>query len=98
MLFVMRFTDHQDRQWVREEHLEAHIAWLGARQGCVLAAGSLRSAPAQNPIGALWIVEADSKAEAETIYMSDPFWINGLRQEVEVLHWSKAFPNQKVSI
>lgn len=44
-----------------------------------------------NPVGAFWIVEAESKNQVYEMYKSDPFWTSGMRENVEVYHWSKAF-------
>ncbi len=98
MLFVIRFTDYQDRKLVRDENLEAHISWLAARKDTISVAGSLRENLGENPVGALWVVEASTKEEVENLYKSDPFWVSGLRKEVEILHWSKAFPDQQVLV
>ena len=93
MLFIVRFTDHVGLAQVRQQHLSAHLAWLAERQSHILVAGSLRPTPDAVPVGALWIVEAPSASEASALFETDPFWQQGLRQGVEVLHWSKAFPD-----
>lgn len=98
MLFMLRFSDKPGTQHIRRQHLAAHIAWLAERQQQIKVAGSLRHAPGENPVGALWVVEAPDKATAEACYASDPFWLHGLRESVEVLHWSKAFPDQTTEI
>ena len=85
-------------QEVRKRHLDAHISWLAERKQSVLVAGSLRAEPDTDPIGAFWVVKAQSKADAEMLFSSDPFWTNGLRESVEVLQWSKAFPNDQTLI
>lgn len=46
------------------------------------------------PKGGLWIVEAESKDSVHQLMQTDPFWTCGLRQRVEVLHWSKALDQQ----
>lgn len=98
MLFVIRFTDYQDMRLVREANLELHISWLADRKYIILVAGSLRQEPGSNPVGAFWVVEANIKAEVQELYKSDPFWVSGLRKEVEILHWSKAFPDRQVLV
>jgi len=91
MLFIVRFTDKPNSLSIREQYLQAHIFWLDERRNSILVAGSLRDEPNSNPIGAFWVVEADSKNKVHEIYKSDPFWISGMREKVEVYHWSKAF-------
>lgn len=94
MLFVIRFTDKPESREIREKYLESHIAWLDERRQSIRVAGSLREEPDSNPVGAFWVVEASDKAEAEDLFKSDPFWANGLRESFEILHWSKAFPDE----
>lgn len=98
MLFVIRFVDEPNKQEVRKQHLDAHISWLAERKQSVLVAGSLREEPNTDPIGAFWVVKAQTKADVETLFISDPFWTNGLRESVEILHWSKAFPDEQTLI
>ena len=98
MLFAVRFTDKPDRIDVREQFLQAHIDWLEAHRSTILVGGSLRENPDDQPIGGLWIVEAASRMAIEELILSDPFWQQGLRQKYEILHWSKAFADRKVSV
>lgn len=90
MLFAVIFTDKPGHGELRAEHLDAHIAWVAGQEASVLVAGSLRSEPGEVPKGGLWIVEASSKAAVLELMKSDPFYTCGLREKVEVLHWSKA--------
>ena len=98
MLFVIRFTDKPDSQTIRKQYLDAHVSWLDKRRESVLVAGSLREELNSNPVGAFWVIEAKSKSEAAEIFKSDPFWINGMREKVEIYHWSKAFPEEKAQV
>jgi len=98
MRFVARFVDRPDRLEIRKQLLAAHLEWLDAHRSIVLVAGSLRPDPDAAPVGALWIVEAGSKAEIEELLEGDPFWRNGLRQSCEILLWSKAFPDREAAV
>ena len=98
MLFILRFTDKSGSESIRQQQLEAHIAWLDARRDSILVAGSLRENPEATPVGACWVVEAGSRAEVEKLYQSDPFWRSGMRAGAEILHWSKAFPDEKTLV
>lgn len=95
MLFVIRFVDNPNMKEVREQYLDAHISWLAERRQSILIAGSLRVEPNSHPIGAFWVVEAESKVDVKKLFVSDPFWMNGLRESVEILHWSKAFEDEQ---
>jgi uncharacterized protein YciI len=98
MLFMVRFTDKPDGFALRQQHLAAHIAWLDRYQEVVLVGGSLRTEPDAAPLGGLWIVEAHSRAEIMQLMASDPFMLFGLREGVEILHWSKAFSERKTLV
>lgn len=98
MLFIVRFTDNPERLAVRKEFLPAHLEWLKKHGDTVRVAGSLRPETDAAPVGAVWVVEAKGKKEIEALLLSDPFWVNGLRLGVEILHWFKAFPESKVAI
>jgi uncharacterized protein YciI len=98
MLFIVRFTDKPECLSTRKQFLPKHLLWLEQHQQTILVAGSLRPEADAAPIGAFWIVEARSKAEVESIFLTDPFWVHGLRQSVEILLWSKAFPDRRVPV
>lgn len=90
MLFAVLFTDKPGHGALRAGNLQAHIDWVADHQEVVLVAGSLRTEPGAVPKGGLWIVEAPSREAVLELMQSDPFYTCGLRQAVEVLHWSKA--------
>ena len=75
-----------------------HLRYLEERCEQVLVGGSLREDPAQEPLGGLWIIEASDRREAEKLCHGDPFWIQGLRKSVTILHYSKAFPDRKTPV
>ena len=98
MLFAVIFTDKPGHGEVRAANLQAHIEWLEQNKDIVPIGGSLRHEPSEVPKGGLWVAEADSKAQIEALLKSDPFFIAGLRQSYEILHWSKANGERKVLI
>ena len=97
MLFIARFTDKPGIAERRAELLQAHFDWL-ASNNRVLVAGSLRATADGDSLGGLWIIEADSKADAEAAFQTDPFFANGLRASVELFHYIKANPDRKVTL
>ena len=98
MLFAVIFKDKPDRADLRERNLEAHVVWLNEHRAKILIAGSLRENPNVTPLGGLWVVEEESKKAVTQLLSSDPFFTCGLRQDVQVLHWNKAFPGRKVAV
>jgi len=98
MLFILRFTNHPERVNLLSKYYPAHVEWLKQHESVILVPGALRTEPDATPIGGLWIVRADSRAEVEALFETDPFWVNGLRQGYELLYWSKAFPDKTVPV
>jgi uncharacterized protein YciI len=98
MLFIIRFTNKPELSELVGKYYPAHVEWLRERDSVILVAGALRTEPNTSPVGGLWIVRADSKAEVEALFQTDPFWVQGLRQSYEVLYWSKAFPDKIVPV
>lgn len=98
MLFAVIFTDKPDYSALRNEHLQAHIEWIDQNKAAVLVAGSLRVELHDTPKGGLWIVEAESKSSVMHIMASDPFYTCGLRESIEVLHWSKALEHHQALV
>ena len=90
MLFAVIFTDKPNHGSLRAANLDAHIEWVAANGQTVLVAGSLRAELGETPKGGLWIVEAPSKEAVLDLMKTDPFYTCGLREGVDVLHWSKA--------
>ena len=98
MLFIARFHDKPGIAERRAELLEEHFAWLNANKDRVLLAGSVRTDVGGESLGGLWIIEAESKADAESVYQGDPFFANGLRSNVEVFHYVKANADRPVTL
>jgi uncharacterized protein YciI len=98
MLFAVLFTDRPDYAQVRVDHLQAHIDWLDRHKNVIQVGGSLRREPSETPKGGLWIARADSKQIIDELLQTDPFYLAGLRQSYEILHWSKANSERQVLI
>ena len=98
MLFAVIFTDKTGHGEVRAANLQAHIEWLEQNKDVVPIGGSLRKELGETPRGGLWIAEAGSKHQIEELLKTDPFFIAGLRESYEILHWSKANAQRKAPI
>ncbi len=98
MLFVILFKDKAHQSELRSRLLPEHIAWLEQHKDKIPVGGSLRKTPEDLPQGGMWLAEAESKQEIESLLKTDPFFVQGLRESYEILHWSKANPARKVWI
>ncbi len=98
MLFIARFNNNPEKLGQLSQLYPVHVQWLKEHESMILVAGAVRTEPDAPPIGGVWIVRAESKAEVEALFRTDPFWVNGLRQGYEILYWSKAFPDKTVPV
>ncbi len=97
MLFVARFSDKPGVAERRTALMQDHFAWLRGNDQ-VLVAGSIRHELDGESLGGLWLIEADSKEDAEAAFQDDPFFANGLRAGFELYHFVKANADRKIPI
>lgn len=97
-LFAAIFEDRADPDAIRAAHEAAHLAWLDRHRAAVRMAGALRPASGATPTGGLWLIEASDIEEARRICEEDPFFRAGLRTSYRLLHWSRGFPKEPVTI
>lgn len=95
MLHIVRFQDKPGTQEIRNAYMDAHLDWVSKNRSFVLLAGSMRDAPGVPPVGGLWIVDAGNKDDVMKKIKTDPFWINGVREGVEVFFWGMASDDMK---
>jgi uncharacterized protein YciI len=97
-LFAAIFEDRADPEAIRAANEAAHLAWLDRHRAEVRIAGALRPEAGAMPTGGLWIIEAKDMEEARRICEDDPFFRAGLRTGYRLLHWSRGFPKEPVTI
>lgn len=68
----------------------AHLEYLEANLGILLAAGAKLSDGGE-PLGALYIVDCETRAEAEAFMAAEPYFRNGLCGSVTYSSWRKAY-------
>ena len=91
MLYAVLFEDDAKLAVeLRRQHMPSHLSFLERNAARIRAAGPLR-APAGDPAGGLWLVEADSPEAVDALVKVDPFWSTGLRRSVRILIWSQVF-------
>lgn len=93
MPWIILSEDHPERRHLRDDEalMQAHIAHERALEDKILAAGSTRSDDGETPTGGLLILDVETRAEAEACFNADPFTQAGLRRNVVIKRWFKAF-------
>jgi uncharacterized protein len=74
----------------RDEHRPRHVEFLREQfnDGRLVKSGPF--GPQEDP-GALLIIDADSKADAEALMDRDPFYLNGLVEQRSIRQWNVVF-------
>jgi uncharacterized protein YciI len=84
------FTDNPGASAVREAQREAHFDYLARHADRILLAGGLRPGVDEYWSGGLWIIEAETRADAVQLCEEDPFFVHGLRSGYQLALWGRA--------
>jgi uncharacterized protein len=91
------FEDLPGMASVRRERENLHFDYLGRNRDKILIGGGLREVPKGAFIGALWVLETESREEAVRLIEQDPYFQSGQRR-YRLLVWGKAFENIPVTL
>ena len=83
-LFVCK--DGPDTPPLREAHLFGHLDQIEAHNAAYRVAGPIRDEPDGPIVGSVFLVEADTKADAESFMAGDPYISSRMYASVEVFH------------
>lgn len=92
MHFAIVCLDKPDHGAVRTDNRPAHIEYLKAHAGQMLAVGPMLDGDGGSPLGSLLIMEFDDMAAAKNFAEADPYAKAGLFASVDIHHWRKVFP------
>lgn len=93
MPYVIETWDKPDSVELRMSVRPEHIAFLKANTAKLLGAGAKLSDDGQTMLGTIYIVDVETREEAEAFVAGDPFTRNGLPARITVTRWRKAFFN-----
>lgn len=91
MMYAVMFEDDDSKAHMRQQHMQAHLAFLSDHADQVHAAGPLNEPSTGQGAGGLWVVEANDLAQVQALVEADPFWPTGLRRAVRILAWTQVF-------
>lgn len=79
--WTVTFQDTAEMTKIRADKArrDAHIAYVRGRPGLQIG-GTLALRPQQDFPGAIWTVEAETRAEVETLVVKDPYYVPSLRR------------------
>jgi len=98
MTYAVLFEDDERFSDKRTEHMNEHLSFLEKNAASILSAGPLNNSDDGTPAGGLWLVDAQSAQNVQSLVEADPFWPTGLRKSVTICEWKQVFANGKRQI
>jgi uncharacterized protein YciI len=92
MLFVVHAIDKKDILPTRAKFYRAHRIHLDESDKHdvdVVTAGTLVADDNETPVGSVFVIDARNRAAAETFTRSDPYYVNGVWETVQIHSYNK---------
>ncbi len=89
MLWIISCADQPNTAAIREEHLLPHRAFLQSQKGILVLAGATQTDDGKEAIGSLFVVNANSRAEAKAFSDGDPFTQHGVFSSITITRMRK---------
>lgn len=83
-LFVFHGLDKPGALEIRKATRPSHLAWLETLQPRVKIGGPMLTDDGATPVGSMLVFEAETLAEAKTLFAQDPYALAGLFAETTV--------------
>lgn len=91
MPFLIETYDRPGHEHVRLRERDKHLEYLDGRQHLILAAGAKLSDDGERADGGIYLIDVDTREEAEEFIANDPFNKADLFEKVVVQRWRKAY-------
>ncbi len=93
-MYAIVCFDRPDSAALRDSHRAAHQEFLKANAEKVVFGGPLKDSPEGPSTGALIVVDCATRQEAEAFIGADPFYRNGVYENVAIRAFRKVFPQK----
>jgi uncharacterized protein YciI len=95
MPYMIDTQDKQNTQALRKSLRDNHLNYLKQNQSLLLACGAKLAEDGVTGLGSFYIVDVDTREEAEQFINSDPYMKGGLFEGVRVVRWRKSYLDGK---
>lgn len=95
MPYLIQTFDEEGTAELRAEHRQDHLVYLDETKEVLLACGAKISETDGEPTGGVYLLDVDTREEAEAYIAADPFAKVGLFREIQINQWRKAFLNKE---
>lgn len=93
MPYIIETFDKPGHQAVRQAHRPEHLHFLESHRTLLLACGAKLADDGSDLGGGLYVVDLDSREDAQRFIEADPFHRAGLFERVLITRWRKAYVN-----
>ncbi|CAJ0686624.1 YciI family protein [Ralstonia mannitolilytica] len=91
MAFFIETFDKPGTAELRLRERDRHLAFLERHRALLLACGAKLNDDGSNAGGGVYVVDVDTRAEAERFIAEDPYALAGLFERVHITRWRKAY-------
>jgi uncharacterized protein YciI len=91
MPFFIETFDKPGHAQLRLATRDEHLAFLAQHKRLLLACGAKLTDEGENAGGGVYIVDVQTREEAEQFIAQDPFTLAGLFEQVNIVRWRKAY-------
>ena len=91
MPYMIETFDRPGSLDVRRANRAEHLVYLDRIKARLLACGAKLNDDGSDAGGGLYVVDVETRAEAEALIQADPFYRIGLFERVEIWRWRKAY-------
>lgn len=91
MPFVIETFDKPGSLALRMQTRPQHLAFLEANKSLLLACGAKLNDDGTDQGGGLYVLDVETRAQAEAFLQQDPFYAAGLFERHHVVRWRKAY-------
>ncbi|WP_310631218.1 MULTISPECIES: YciI family protein [unclassified Paraburkholderia] len=91
MPFLIETFDKPGHAHVRASERDVHLAFLDDNKALLLACGAKLNDDGSSAGGGIYIVDVETREEAEQFIAQDPFWKVELFERVSIVRWRKAY-------
>ena len=91
MPYMIETFDKAGSFEIRRANRAEHLVYLDRIKDRLLACGAKLNDDGSDAGGGLYVVDVDTRAEAEALIQADPFFKVGLFERVEIRRWRKAY-------
>jgi uncharacterized protein YciI len=91
MPHIIETFDKPGHADVRVRERETHLAFLEENKALLLACGAKLNDDGSSAGGGVYVVDLETREEAEHFIAADPFFLAGLFERVTITRWRKAY-------